>query len=118
MNDERAVTGIEYAAYRVMAEAELRRIAREAATRFGTDALVVEHRIGVLELGDVSVAIAVSHAHRANALDATRFVIEEIKKRAPIWKREQYADGTREWVDPAALPSPVSSLPSFPDHAE
>jgi molybdopterin synthase catalytic subunit len=118
MNDGRAVIGIEYAAYRTMAESELRRIASEAVARFGTDALVVEHRIGALELGDVSVAIAVSHAHRDNALDATRFVIEELKKRVPIWKREHYADGTREWVDPTSLPSAVSGLPSLSDRAE
>jgi molybdopterin synthase catalytic subunit len=99
-NDGRSVTGIEYAAYQTMAESELHRIATEAAARFGSDALVVEHRIGALELGDVSVAIAVSQAHRTNALDATRFVIEELKKRMPIWKREHYADGTLEWVDP------------------
>jgi molybdopterin synthase catalytic subunit len=117
MNDGRAVVGIEYAVYQAMAEAELLRVASEAARRFGTDALVVEHRTGALELGDVSVAIAVAHAHRANALDATRFVIEELKKRVPIWKREHYADGTREWVDPTSLPAHVSSHPSLPDHA-
>ena len=54
----------------------------------------------MLGLGDVSVAIAAAHPHRAPALDCTRYVIEEIKKRVPIWKMEHYADGTREWVDP------------------
>lgn len=112
VNDGRAVTGMEYAAYEAMARAELDSITREALERFGVTALVVEHRTGALDLGEVSVAIAVSHAHRAPALDATRFVIEELKKRVPIWKREHYADGAREWVDPASLPSPVSSLPS------
>lgn len=100
VNDGRAVTGMEYTAYDAMAARELAAIAREAAERFGDVALVVEHRIGTLELGDVSVAIAASHAHRRHALDATRFVIEEIKRRVPIWKREHYLDGTREWVDP------------------
>ena len=103
VSDDRTVTGIEYAAYHAMAEAELARIASEAVARFGTEALIVEHRTGELDLGDVSVAIAVSHAHRAPALDATRYVIEELKKRVPIWKREHYADGTREWVDLSAL---------------
>ena len=50
----------------------------------------------------MSVAIVAAHVHRAPALDCTRFVIEEIKKRVPIWKREHYADGAREWVDPTA----------------
>ncbi len=112
VNEGREVSGIEYAAYAAMATAELERIAHEALTRFGVDALVVEHRTGALELGDVSVAIAAAHAHRSPALDATRYVIEELKKRVPIWKREHYADGTREWIDPESLPSPVSSLPS------
>jgi molybdopterin synthase catalytic subunit len=101
VNDGRAVTGIEYAAYSAMAIAELDRIATEAVQRFGTGLLVVEHRIGELALGDVSVAIAVSHAHRAPALDATRYVIEQLKRRVPIWKREHYADGANEWVDPS-----------------
>jgi molybdopterin synthase catalytic subunit len=75
-------------------------MAGEAAEKFVGVSLVVEHRTGTLELGDVSVAVAASHAHRAPALDATRYVIEQLKKRVPIWKREHYADGTRDWVDP------------------
>ena len=100
VNDGRSVTAIEYSAYKSMADAELERILDEAEERFGVSALVVEHRIGLLGLGDVSVAIAAAHAHRAPALDCTRYVIEEIKKRVPIWKKEHYVDGTREWVDP------------------
>ena len=99
-NEGRAVEGIEYRAYEAMAARELDAIAREAAARFGTEHVVVEHRLGTLGLGDVSVAIAVAHARRAPALDAQRYVIEELKRRVPIWKLEQYADGTREWVDP------------------
>jgi molybdopterin synthase catalytic subunit len=102
VNDGRAVTGMEYTAYDAMASRELAKIAAEAAEKFGDVALVVEHRTGTLALGDVSVAIAASHAHRAPALDATRFVIEQLKKRVPIWKREHYTDGTREWIDPSA----------------
>ena len=109
VNDGRAVTGMEYTTYESMAAAELERIASEAYAQFTTSALVVEHRIGILGLGDVSVAIAVAHAHRAPALDATRYVIEQLKKRVPIWKREHYADGTREWVDPTAAKAAVTS---------
>ena len=109
VNDGRAVTGMEYTTYESMAAAELERIASEAYAQFTTSALVVEHRIGILGLGDVSVAIAVAHAHRAPALDATRYVIEQLKKRVPIWKREHSADGTREWVDPTAGKSAVTS---------
>ena len=100
VNDGRAVTGIEYTGYVPMAERELASIAQEAGGRFGIDRIVVEHRLGTLTLEEASVAIVVAHAHRAAALDATRWVIEELKRRVPIWKREQYVDGTREWVDP------------------
>ena len=102
VNDGRAVTGMEYTAYDAMASRELTKIADEAAAKFGGVSLAVEHRTGALALGDVSVAVAAAHAHRAHALDATRYVIEQLKKRVPVWKREHYADGTREWVDPTA----------------
>jgi molybdopterin synthase catalytic subunit len=100
VNEGRSVSAIEYSAYKAMASAELERILDEAEAQFGVSALVVEHRIGLLGLGEVSIAIAAAHPHRSPALDCTRFVIEEIKKRVPIWKKEHYADGTREWVDP------------------
>jgi molybdopterin synthase catalytic subunit len=101
MNDGRCVTGMDYTAYDAMASRELETIAREAASKFGVS-LAAEHRTGTLAIGDVSVAIAASHAHRADALDATRYVIEQLKQRVPIWKREHYDDGSREWVDPSA----------------
>ena len=101
-NVGRAVTGIDYSAYGPMAERELATIVAEAVAEFGTERIVVEHRTGTLTLGEASIIIAVSHERRAQAMDAQRFLIEEIKKRVPIWKREHYADGTREWVDPTA----------------
>jgi molybdopterin synthase catalytic subunit len=99
VNDGRAVTGIEYSAYRSMAEREMGSIVTEARESFGVDRLIVEHRLGMLELGDVSVAIVVAHPHRSPALDACRYVIEQLKQRVPIWKNEHYSDGSREWVD-------------------
>jgi molybdopterin synthase catalytic subunit len=104
VNDGRAVTGIEYAAYAAMAERELRLIVEEAARAFGAEDIVVEHRLGRLDLGEASVVIAVAHPRRAQAYDASRFLIEELKRRVPIWKREEYVDGTREWVDPSTQP--------------
>jgi molybdopterin synthase catalytic subunit len=98
VNDGRAVDGMEYTAYRGMAARELDAIVRETMERFETHDVVVEHRLGELALGDVSVAIAVAHAHRGAAYDASRYVIEQLKRRVPIWKLEHYADGTREWV--------------------
>jgi len=102
LNDGRPVNGIEYSAYRSMAEREMADIVREASEQFATTDIVVEHRTGLLELGEASVIIAVAHSHRGAAYDASRYVIEQIKKRVPIWKREHYADGTREWVDPTS----------------
>jgi len=102
LNDGKDVTGIDYTAYGPMAESEMASIVAEAAGRFGTERIVVEHRVGSLALGEASIVIAVSHARRAAAMDAQRFLIEEIKRRVPVWKREHYADGTREWVDPTA----------------
>jgi len=98
VNEGKPVTGIEYSAYRSMAEREMTAIANEAAERFGVRRLVVEHRLGTLGLGDVSIAIVAAHPRRAPALDAMRFAIEQLKRRVPIWKLELYIDGTREWV--------------------
>ena len=98
VNDGRDVTGIEYTAYRSMAERELAAIVEEAAALADSNHVAVEHRLGELAVGDCSVAVAAAHPHRARAFEAARYVIEELKKRVPIWKREQYVDGTREWV--------------------
>jgi molybdopterin synthase catalytic subunit len=97
-NDGRDVSGMDYTAYRGMAERELADIVGEASSRFDTSDIVVEHRLGTLGLGEASVAIAVAHPHRGRAYEANRYIIEELKKRVPIWKLEHYLDGTREWV--------------------
>ena len=86
-----------------MAEKELKVIAEEAVRRLGTDRVAVVHRVGDLSVGDVSVAIAVSSPHRAEAYQASRFIIEEIKKRLPVWKNEQYEDGEAVWVQGRTL---------------
>ena len=99
VNDDRAVSGIDYQAYVGMAEDELQRIVEEASVRFDTSHVVAEHRVGTLTLGEVSVAVAAAHSRRGSAFDAARYVIEQIKVRLPIWKLEHYVDGTREWVD-------------------
>jgi molybdopterin synthase catalytic subunit len=100
VNEGRDVTGIDYAAYEAMAQRELDAIVVEASEKFETADVAVQHRLGELGVEEVSVAIAVGHAHRDAAYAASRFVIEELKRRVPIWKREHYTDGTREWVDP------------------
>jgi molybdopterin synthase catalytic subunit len=95
----RGVTGLSYSAYEPMAEAVCDAIKVEAELRWPVRVAVV-HRLGDLEIGDAAVAIAVASAHRDEAFAACRYVIEEVKRRVPIWKLERFADGTEEWVDP------------------
>ena len=109
VNEGRAVTGIEYSAYTAMALEEMERIAREASLMFDGVRVAVEHRVGLLVLQEISVAIAVAHARRAPAIDAGRFIIEELKRRVPVWKQEQYVNGERAWVDPTVISVPVSA---------
>jgi molybdopterin synthase catalytic subunit len=97
-NDGRPVSGMRYDSYGPMAEKVLRQIAAEAAVRLGTDRLAVVHRVGELEIGDISVAIAASSPHRAQAFDASRYVIEQIKVRLPVWKKENYVAGGSQWI--------------------
>ncbi len=103
----RSVVRLEYSAYGPMADAEFEKIVAEAETRWPAR-VAAQHRIGTLEVGDVAVVVVAAAAHRDAAFEACRYVIEEIKRRVPIWKREHYADGTAGWVDPTA-PTGVSS---------
>lgn len=98
----RPVSGLDYRAYLSMAERELLAIVDEVAVRWETSDVVCEHRIGELELGEASIVIAAAHPHRAQAFAACREVIEEVKRRVPIWKRERYVDGAWEWVGQGA----------------
>lgn len=102
--DGRSVRGMHYEAYEAMASGVLREIAGEAAEKLGTDRLSVVHRTGELAIGEVSVAIAVSSPHRAESYEASRYVIEEIKKRLPVWKKERYVDGDASWVEGTVPP--------------
>jgi molybdopterin synthase catalytic subunit len=103
-NRGRAVSGLDYEVYQGMAERTLAVIASEASHRFGTDRITVRHRIGELQVGDVSTAIAVATPHREEAYGASRYIIEELKQRLPVWKREHYLDGETHWVGTDALP--------------
>ncbi len=97
-NEGRAVAQLEYEAYAEMAEREMRMIAAEAGVRWETGEISIVHRVGRLQVGEASVAIVVASPHRAEAYEASRYVIEELKRRVPIWKREGYLDGPSEWV--------------------
>jgi molybdopterin synthase catalytic subunit len=100
-NDGRAVTGIDYSAYEEMAASEMNLILDEVSSRFEIDGALIEHRIGTLAIGETSIAVVIAAPHRAAALDALRYVVDETKRRAPIWKLEHYSDGSREWVGAA-----------------
>lgn len=94
----RVVTAIEYHAYVRMAVKEMDRIEAEIAARWPGARAWIIHRIGLLEVGEESIIIAVSSPHRAAGFEALRHAIEEIKKRAPIWKKEMYTDGYA-WIE-------------------
>jgi molybdopterin synthase catalytic subunit len=91
---------LEYECYPEMAEKKLAELEDEARGKWALQECVIVHRLGRLEIGEVSVAIAVSSAHRQGAFDAGRWLIDRIKEVVPIWKRECWADGTEEWVHP------------------
>lgn len=96
--DGRPVTGLWYEAFDAMAIAEFEKIAGEARERFGDVALAIVHRIGELRIGEISVAVLAAAAHRAAAFDACRYAIDELKRRAAIWKQERYAGGDAAWI--------------------
>jgi MoaE-MoaD fusion protein len=93
----RDVIRLEYEAYEGMAEAEMERIARDLRERHDVIDVAIHHRVGPVEIGETSVVIAVSAAHRAAAFDACREAIDTLKKSVPLWKKELYAGG-EEWI--------------------
>ncbi|HEY3412578.1 MAG TPA: molybdenum cofactor biosynthesis protein MoaE [Armatimonadota bacterium] len=105
-NDGRTVTGLEYEAFVEMAESQGKALLAEARAAFDILDARAAHRIGRLEIGDVAVWIGVSAVHRADAFRACEWIIDEIKERLPIWKKEYYSGGDSGWVGaPEALPS-------------
>ncbi len=95
-HEHRPVLGLEYSAYAEMVETECARIVAETERRWPVR-VALRHRVGVLEIGEAAVAIAVAGAHRDEAFAGCRHAIEEVKRRVPIWKKERYADGAVEW---------------------
>lgn len=100
-HEGRAVADLDYTAYQPMADSVIAGLVAEAAGRWPVT-VAVRHRLGTLAVGDIAVAVVVAADHRDVAFEACRHLIEEIKSRVPIWKRERYADGTEAWVDPTA----------------
>ena len=108
LTDGRITTALEYEAHSPMAKQKLAEIESDARSRWPIGEIALVHRLGHLEVGDVSVAAVVSCPHRAQAFEACRWLIDTLKEVVPIWKREQWADGTEEWVHPG-MPSPGTS---------
>lgn len=109
----RPVQRLEYSAYAPMVESECAAIVEEAQARWPVS-VELRHRTGALGIGDVAVAVAVAADHRGEAFDACRWIIDEVKRRVPIWKREYYADGSEAWVDPTAPGGTVQASSSVP----
>lgn len=97
----RATASLDYECYGEMAEKKLRELAEEARRRWPLVGCALVHRVGRVELGEASVAVAVSSPHRQAAFEAGQWLIDTLKAVVPIWKRENWADGTSEWVHPA-----------------
>jgi len=98
-NEGQQVLRLEYEVYEPLAVKEGQRIIAEAIERFGLHRAAAIHRSGLLELTDIAVLVGVSAAHRGEAFDACRYIIDQLKIRLPIWKKEHYADGAAEWVN-------------------
>ena len=100
-SDGRDVSGLEYEAHESMALAEFETIAAEVRERFAGVRLGIVHRVGPLDVGEIAVAVCAAAAHRASAFNACEYAIDELKARAPIWKKERYRDGSGEWIENA-----------------
>jgi molybdopterin synthase catalytic subunit len=98
-NEGHAVTRLEYEAFAELAEKEGARIVAEAVSKFGVTRAACVHRIGSLGIGDVAVWVGASAAHRDEAFRACRFIIDEVKHRVPVWKKEHYVTGDSGWVN-------------------
>jgi molybdopterin synthase catalytic subunit len=98
-NEGRAVDRLEYEVYEPLAIKEGERVIAEAMEKFEISRAAGIHRHGLLDLSEPAVVVGVSSAHRAAAFDACRYIIDEVKLRLPIWKKEYYSDGSTEWVN-------------------
>ncbi|HXG09902.1 MAG TPA: molybdenum cofactor biosynthesis protein MoaE [Gemmataceae bacterium] len=96
----RVTTALDYEAYAGMAEKKMAEVERETRQRWPVGEMAIVHRLGHLDIGEVSVAVAVSCPHRAQAFEACRYAIDRVKEIVPIWKKENWADGGSAWVHP------------------
>jgi len=99
VRNDAGVTSIDYSAYESMAVEEIERILAEARERWPRSRVMLQHRLGVIPVGEASIAIAAAAPHRDEAFAACRYAIEEVKKRLPVWKKELRGDGSEQWVE-------------------
>lgn len=107
-NDGREVNALEYSVYPILALKEGEKIIQEAFTKWPLEEAYAIHRSGLLQVGDLAVWVGASSAHRQDAFKACQYIIDEIKHRLPIWKKEYYADGSHHWVNCQACQKKVS----------
>ncbi len=100
LTGDRVTVALDYEAYPGMAEKKMAEIERDTRARWPVGDIALVHRLGHLDVGEVSVAVAVSCPHRAQAFEACRHAIDRLKELVPIWKKENWADGGTEWVHP------------------
>ena len=100
LTGDRVTVALDYEAYSGMAEKKMAEIEADTRDRWPVGEMVMEHRLGRLDVGEISVAASVSCPHRAQAFEACRYAIDRLKELVPIWKKENWADGTTEWVHP------------------
>ncbi|MGE3999439.1 MAG: molybdenum cofactor biosynthesis protein MoaE [Planctomycetaceae bacterium] len=104
MTGDRRTVALDYEAYPEMAVAKMEELTADASRRWPVTKGAIVHRLGHLKLGDVSVAVAVSCPHRQDAFEAGRFLIDRLKQVVPIWKQENWDDGSTQWVHPETVP--------------
>ncbi len=109
--DGRQVKHLEYDAYVPMAEKKMEEIGQEILEKWGITRVAIIHRVGKLEIGEVSVAVGVASPHRKDGFEACKYAMDRLKQIVPIWKREVWLDGDAEWVKPDAV-----FFKSIPDH--
>ncbi len=97
--DGRRTLRLEYEAYAEMAEAKMQEVGDEIRARWGIEDLAMIHRVGTLDVGEISILIAVATPHRKKAFEACSYAIDRVKQIVPVWKKEIWADGEREWVE-------------------
>lgn len=116
---DRRTVALDYEAFPEMAEAKMAELETETRQKWPVERVGIVHRLGHLELGDISIAVAVSSPHRQAAFEAGKHLIDRLKETVPIWKKENWSDGTTEWVHPGlSQTEPTGGEPNIPQNHE